>query len=171
MDEDAAPEDEIASEKYTVEITTDMVSGKLLSESWMFDEKLTREFGPAYREYDKNSGRLKIERWMRNGIAHRPGNDFPSETIWDVEHNQIISRSFQKHGEYHRDHHRPARIFYSKNTGTVVREEFWQQNKLHRANNLPAIIVYDEFDGRILHQEFHHQGRKLNAVQFNAPKP
>ncbi len=156
---------EIYEDQHTLIRQISEKTGHVVTESILTNDKLDCATGPAYREFDEMSGKVKCERWLSGGLEHRWSSDRPSETIWDTERDVIVRESFMQLGKYHRENHRPARIWYSLESEHIVREEFWINNQLHRDNNLPAIVTYDEINGKILLQEFYQYGKKIQPPQ------
>ena len=143
--------------------TVDSETGYKIKELIMlFDNTLHCDHQPAYREFHHLTGKTLIERWYQNGKPHRLAQNQPTETVWSAKTGFVLSETYMQRGNLHREHHKPAKIFYDEDKGTLKREEFWLHNKLHRDHALPAIIEFDDYR-KITHCEFYRNGIKIIA--------
>lgn len=143
--------------------TVDSETGLKISQSIMMEDgTLNCDHMPAYSEFHHENGKVLLERWLCEGEGHRWAIDKPCEIRWRDDGEFIISEVYMRLGKVHRDHHRPAKIWYSEYNGNVIREEFWADNKLHRNNNLPAVVEYNDVYGEVTMQEYYVRGAKVD---------
>ena len=92
------------------------------SEKWLLNDKLHREDGPAWIEYDKN-GKVVEERWYLNGIRHRENGP----AYIKYKGGAVLQEQWVINGDLHREDG-PAWIKYQN--GKAVLEGWWLNNKL-----------------------------------------
>ena len=160
--------DATRTEEYRVLVEINTATGHRVTESWLRDGKLHREFGPAVRTFDETTGELESEKWMIEGEPHRD-HDLPCETVWDTETGRIEHETYMVRGKLHRDGDRPAQVSYDPNNGRTVREEYWIDNELHR-DALAAIIVRDPVTGNVRWEAYYKHGYRL-SLPDRSPDP
>ncbi len=100
-------------------------SGRLVAEEYLNEKyRLHRpDDQPAFIGYDRVTGEVKNEQWMRGGKHHRDG-DKPAHIFRNIPTGVVIMEVYYKNGQLHRDAG-PAIIFRDPRTGRLGRQEYW----------------------------------------------
>jgi hypothetical protein len=80
---------------------------------------------------------------------------------------------FLKDGAAHRVGDNPARIFFERKTGIILREEYCQNGTLRRKDDKPTIIIYNN-DGSVdsyLTRAEYVQNRPCWKASFSVSQP
>jgi len=161
--------EEYIQEEFKVEVVTDPVTGRVLTELW-YDQsgQLNRPGGlPAYVEYDPDTGKVWKQRWHNGEGSHRRA-DYrnPSELIVDPRTDVVRSESYtDRLGRYHRDNGLPAYIRRDEQ-GKVLAEEYYQAGHLHRDPSIgPAVFELDCKTGVVEREEYWVHGEQVHPPQ------
>lgn len=147
---------EVPSEEKTTNYVT---NGELQNTIWYSPEDngsvIHRDpsEGPAYRYYDRDTGKLKVERYIVKGELHRL--DGPALRRFDEK--GVFAESYYVCGHMHRVDG-PASINYNDNDN-VDREMWVYCGKRHRTIE-PALIDYDD-QGNVTDSLYYHHGTEI----------
>jgi len=163
--------DDQIKETYSVEVTRDPVSGKVLTECWhnSVGQRSRRGDMPAEIEYCPETGSQIAMRWLSKDKLHREG-DKPAFIVVDPDSGTHLIEHYIVMGIEHRDGDKPTYIDRNAN-GRVVELQFHKNGHLHRLN-APAHEEFDPETGASVYREFWVEGQEIIPnSSYKFPEP
>lgn len=116
---------------------------------------------------DANTGCIRAEYWLLNGVEESPSEDRPSTILYDSE-GRIQTMLWKKQGRFHREEG-PAWIEIEPKNRVHTSEMFYFEGRCHRSNRQPAQIERHAISGEITKVRYFEHGvekhwRKLPPV-------
>ncbi|SNY59453.1 hypothetical protein SAMN06297129_3765 [Pseudooceanicola antarcticus] len=129
---------------------------------------LFHQDGPAYEEFDPETGALIHEAWVEDlrwsaplstipTLPFRPNrreDTLPAETKYDANSGIVTFERYTREGKKHRDGGEPSEIYRDGKTGHVTSWFFYQRGNFARDDNLPTGQHFSPETGRLLRDEY-----------------
>lgn len=154
-------------ENYEVRVSRDRETGQKTSEIW------TRkgEYGnhrvdePAFRRWDRQTGRLILEAYYKNGKSHRI--DGPARTCWCRNTGELMGETWCVDGILRRpneDEDLPA--FWTMNCfkTNVVQEYYWRG--LQHRNTGPAEVQFNPQTGDLIYEAYYTRDELIREIDY-----
>lgn len=115
--------------EYFVTVECDADNNNIISQVWRDQNgDLNNPIGPAIKRYDRGTGQLMEERWMRNDHTSRLESEGPALILYDPSNGKITKEMYFADGKLHRVYG-AAVIHRNSESGVVTHSEYFISNK------------------------------------------
>lgn len=117
-------------ENYAVKVVRDTGSNCVLSQEWWnVNQQKHNPIGPAFVEYDAETGEAVRQEWLVNGQLHRPEQEGPAVITHDLE-SGVTKHQYWQNDRLNRDGG-PAIVIFEENSGKVLQQRFFKNGAQH----------------------------------------